>query len=210
MLVVAFGLFMPGNLWVLFHPEALAQSTGTLNAGSLRRLLGFELLMLVLLGSFLAVRGWNAERLGLKPISRDFVTALALTLVVYAVTGVIQLIAVQLAPGIFNMETQLELVSRSIDIGTIVGTSFVNGVFEEVFVCGYLITALREKRSIALAVNVSAALRLSYHLYQGAFGVIGVLPIGLLFGYVYARTGRLWPLILSHTLIDIIALSVYN
>jgi len=31
--------------------------------------------------------------------------------------------------------------------------------------------------------------------------------MGLLYGYVYARTRQLWPLILAHVLIDIIGLS---
>ena len=49
--------------------------------------------------------------------------------------------------------------------------------------------------------------RLLYHLYQGPVGVVTIVPMGLLYGFVYARTRQLWPLIFAHVLIDIIGLS---
>ena len=42
--------------------------------------------------------------------------------------------------------------------------------------------------SVATAVNISAAIRLSYHLYQGVAGVLSVVPMGLLFAIWFART----------------------
>ena len=86
-------------------------------------------------------------------------------------------------------------------------TSTVNGIFEELFVAGYIITALRDSRGMWMAINVSTVVRLLYHLYQGPLGVITIVPMGLLYGFVYARTRQLWPLILAHVLIDIIGLS---
>ena len=85
--------------------------------------------------------------------------------------------------------------------------STVNGIFEELFVVGYIITALREVRGVWTAINASTVLRLLYHLYQGPIGVITIVPMGLLYGYVYARTRQLWPLIFAHVLIDIVGLS---
>jgi len=86
-------------------------------------------------------------------------------------------------------------------------TSTVNGIFEELFVAGYIITALSATRGMWTAINVSTVVRLLYHLYQGPLGVVIIVPLGLLYGYVYARTRQLWPLILAHVLIDIIGLS---
>ena len=85
--------------------------------------------------------------------------------------------------------------------------STVNGMFEEMFVAGYIITALREARGVWTAINVSTVVRLLYHLYQGPVGVVTIVPMGLLYGFVYARTRQLWPLIFAHVLIDIIGLS---
>jgi membrane protease YdiL (CAAX protease family) len=84
--------------------------------------------------------------------------------------------------------------------------SAVNGVFEEVFVAGYAITALQQARSMWTAINVSTAVRVMYHLYQGPVAFLTIAPMGLLFGYVYARTRQLWPLIVAHVLLDIVGL----
>jgi len=50
--------------------------------------------------------------------------------------------------------------------------------------------------------------RLLYHLYQGPIGVLTAVPMGLLYGYLYSRTRQLWPLIVAHSLLELIALSM--
>jgi uncharacterized protein len=78
------------------------------------------------------------------------------------------------------------------------------GLTEEVIVVGYLFERLRRLGwgtwPIILA---AAALRGVYHLYQGVPALVGNFAMGLLFGWLYARTGRLVPLIVAHTLIDV-------
>jgi membrane protease YdiL (CAAX protease family) len=54
---------------------------------------------------------------------------------------------------------------------------------------------------------VSAGIRVFYHFYQGAVGVVGIAPMALLFAYWFARTGRLWPLIVAHALTDFAGLA---
>jgi membrane protease YdiL (CAAX protease family) len=81
-----------------------------------------------------------------------------------------------------------------------------NAFAEEVLLTGYLITRLRqlgwgENRSLL----VSAALRGCYHLYQGFGGFVGNLVMGLVFGRVWQRTGRLWALFGAHLLLDVVA-----
>jgi len=84
--------------------------------------------------------------------------------------------------------------------------SIVNALYEEIFVTGYVVTALKQARSDWFAVNVSVGIRLAYHLYQGQMGVLTVLPLGLIFGFWFARTGRLWPLVVAHAAMDMLAL----
>ncbi|HXW32103.1 MAG TPA: CPBP family intramembrane glutamic endopeptidase [Acidimicrobiales bacterium] len=84
------------------------------------------------------------------------------------------------------------------------------GLLEEVVICGYLLHRLqqigwRENRSLV----TSALLRGSYHLYQGAGGFVGNLVMGLIFGRLYQRQGRLGRLVLAHSLIDAGALVGY-
>lgn len=81
---------------------------------------------------------------------------------------------------------------------------------EEVVVLGYLFTRLRQLGwgpwSIIIATSV---LRASYHLYQGYPAFIGNLAMGLLFGWLYQRSGRLTPFLVAHFLIDATAFVGY-
>jgi membrane protease YdiL (CAAX protease family) len=86
--------------------------------------------------------------------------------------------------------------------------SVVNSIAEELFVSGYIITALQPRRGMWMAINVSVVVRLLYHLSQGPIGVMTSVPMGLLYGYLYSRTRQLWPLIVAHVLLAIIALSM--
>jgi membrane protease YdiL (CAAX protease family) len=77
---------------------------------------------------------------------------------------------------------------------------------EEVIVAGYLITRLQQLRlTPAAAIGASAVLRGTYHLYQGWGGFAGNVAMGLLFGFVFVRTRRTWPLIVAHLLLDLAA-----
>ena len=79
-------------------------------------------------------------------------------------------------------------------------------VLEEVIVAAYLITRLRQLGLTRVAaVGVSALLRGSYHLYQGWGGFLGNLAMGVLFGAVFMRTRRAWPLVVAHFLLDVAA-----
>jgi membrane protease YdiL (CAAX protease family) len=86
-----------------------------------------------------------------------------------------------------------------------------NAVLEEVVMVGYLFTRWREAGWTTPAVIVtSAAIRGTYHLYQGFGGLLGNLAMGLLFGWVYSRTRRVGPLIVAHTIIDLVAFVGYT
>jgi membrane protease YdiL (CAAX protease family) len=92
----------------------------------------------------------------------------------------------------------------------LVVTAFANGWAEEVIVVGYLLTRLRQLRvRPAVALFCSGLLRGAYHLYQGFGAGLGNVAMGLVFGYVWDRTGRLWPLIVAHGLIDTVAFVGY-
>ena len=70
----------------------------------------------------------------------------------------------------------------------------------------WLLTRLRQLRvPLAGAIATSAILRGTYHLYQGFSAGLGNLVMGVIFAYFYHRTGKIWPLILAHFLIDAVA-----
>jgi membrane protease YdiL (CAAX protease family) len=79
-----------------------------------------------------------------------------------------------------------------------------NSVLEEVIVVGYLLRRLDQlgwSRNASLAA--SSVLRGSYHLYQGIGGFVGNMVMGLVFVHLYRRWGRVGPLVVAHSLLDI-------
>ncbi|WP_066902088.1 CPBP family intramembrane glutamic endopeptidase [Mycolicibacterium houstonense] len=95
-------------------------------------------------------------------------------------------------------------------IPMLLGMAFANGWAEEIVVVGFLMTRLRQLDvSPGKTLVISSLLRGAYHLYQGYSAGLGNIVMGLVFGYVWQRTGRLWPLIIAHALIDAVAFVGY-
>ncbi|MDX6278153.1 MAG: hypothetical protein QOJ72_2281 [Nocardioidaceae bacterium] len=85
-----------------------------------------------------------------------------------------------------------------------------NALLEEVVVIGYLTTRLRQFGWGAWPTIVTAAaLRGSYHLYQGVGQGLGNFVMGLVFGYWFTRTKRVLPLVIAHTILDVFAFVGY-
>lgn len=89
-------------------------------------------------------------------------------------------------------------------------SAIANAAAEEVILVGYLLTRLRQLGWTENgSVWLSAALRGAYHLYQGFGGFVGNIVMGLVYGRIWQRTNRLWPLIIGHALIDLVAFIGY-
>jgi len=81
---------------------------------------------------------------------------------------------------------------------------------EEFVVLGYLFTRLRQLGwGVWPIIVATSVFRASYHLYQGPGAFVGNLLMGLLFGVLYARTGRLLPFLVAHFLVDAVAFVGY-
>ncbi|HEY0258809.1 MAG TPA: CPBP family intramembrane glutamic endopeptidase, partial [Lacisediminihabitans sp.] len=77
------------------------------------------------------------------------------------------------------------------------------GIQEEVIVIGYLFARLRDLGWRTWPIILAAAtLRGSYHLYQGFGAFIGNFAMGVVFGWLYSRNGRVLPLVIAHVVID--------
>jgi len=86
-----------------------------------------------------------------------------------------------------------------------------NAVLEEVIVVGYLITRLRSLEwRLWQIIAASAVLRGSYHLYQGFGAFVGNAVMGVVFGLFFWRSKRVMPLIIAHSLLDIVAFVGYT
>jgi membrane protease YdiL (CAAX protease family) len=85
-----------------------------------------------------------------------------------------------------------------------------NAALEEVLVLGFLLHRLRQLGwSDNRALAVSSVLRGSYHLYQGLGGFVGNAIMGVIFGRIFQRQGRVLPLVVAHTLMDSVAFIGY-
>jgi membrane protease YdiL (CAAX protease family) len=92
-------------------------------------------------------------------------------------------------------------------VPVLIAVAAQNAVLEEVIVLGYLTRRLQQLGwSNRRRTTASAVLRGSYHLYQGLGGFAGNVVMGVLFCHLYRRWGRVMPLVVAHTLIDVVAL----
>ena len=199
----AFGISVLGSIM-----SVLDRSTPPpdISEHGLEFLLAFESAVLLVLGAFLGVRNWTFARIGLRPSRIDTLIGVGLAAATYACSVVIwiALSAANLQPTYLGGGSSL--VKGGLVLPVVIAASCLNSVYEEVFVCGYLITAAREQGKLSWGVNASIAIRLAYHLYQGGMGVIGIIPFGLICAVWYARTARLWPVMVAHAMIDLTAL----
>ena len=95
-------------------------------------------------------------------------------------------------------------------VGVLILLALRAGILEEVIAVGYLFNRLKLLGlPIWIIIVVQAFLRATYHLYQGFGPFVGNFVMGLIFGYYFMRTGRLAPLIVAHTAIDVVAFVGY-
>jgi membrane protease YdiL (CAAX protease family) len=147
--------------------------------------------------------GESASSIGLDTarLRKEIVWGAALAAVVGGAGLGLYLAAFHLGLSVNVVPTNLPDVWWRIPV--LVLAAVQNGVLEEVVVCGYLLHRLRQLQwGEGRSLVTSAVLRGSYHLYQGFGGFLGNAVMGLLFGRLFQRKGRLVRLVLAHSLID--------
>ena len=96
-------------------------------------------------------------------------------------------------------------------------SAFQNGLLEEVIAVGYLYERTRDLGwSRVRFIVASSLLRGSYHLYQGIGPFLGNVVMGVVFSWFYTSPrfrpggrGRVAPLVVAHTLLDVVAFVGY-
>ncbi|PZU39606.1 MAG: CPBP family intramembrane metalloprotease domain-containing protein [Microbacterium sp.] len=171
----------------------------------------FDLALVALVVYLLWEPGSNAlRRIGLD-FSR-FGGDLARGMLLIVVIGVpgLALYAVGRSLGVTVAVAASPLDSSWWTVPLLVLSALRAGLVEEVIMLGYLFDRLRRLGwgwwPIILA---TAALRACYHAYQGFGPMLGNFAMGIVFGWCYRRWGRVMPLVIAHTLIDVIAFVGY-
>jgi membrane protease YdiL (CAAX protease family) len=199
----------------------LAEQSATLNASRSPRpyldltyqllSIGFALAPVALALYLLSANGRSAvRRIGLDATrpGRDLGVGVGLAALI-GLPG-LGLYALGRAVGI-TVEVQAEaLAAVWWTVPVLVLSALQNALLEEVVVVGYLMERLRDLRWRTPAVlAASALLRGSYHLYQGIGPFVGNVVMGLVFAEYYRRRRRTMPLVVAHTVLDVVAFVGY-
>jgi membrane protease YdiL (CAAX protease family) len=111
--------------------------------------------------------------------------------------------------GLARQKQQLLQAVGTIPLGLVVPMSLFVGLYEEVFIRGFLLSRLMAlSRGTLVPVVVSSVVFGAAHYSQGLAGVAQTAAIGLALGLVVVRAGTLWPAILAHATIDSVSLTL--
>jgi len=148
--------------------------------------------------------GEGIRALGLRAdrVRDDLVHGIALFAVVGLAGIGVYLAAVEL--GVNRFVVPVPPLGHWWTVPVLVLNAIEAALLEEVVVVAYLVTRLRQLGlTESASVGASALLRGTYHLYQGWGGFLGNLAMGALFGTVFSRTRRVWPIVVAHLLLDV-------
>lgn len=106
------------------------------------------------------------------------------------------------------MESGYEFAApaTSADLLFLIVFGISNGFSEELAMRGYFIPRFeRLFASSWKSVVITAVLFASYHTYQGFGAIIPIFVVGIVLGIAFCVTRRLWPLVIVHSGMDVIA-----
>jgi uncharacterized protein len=210
---VAFGYSALNSINALLTGRTVGQAASAVDFGDthMYAVVLYQLIVTPVILAILYYGGWRSADLKVAPSISGTVLGIlifaGMWLGDWAFTALMKIVS----PAMQSVYDMWEAYrpSEAPTLLAILIVSLVNPVFEEIFVCGYVIEALRKRFGTTTAINVSVVIRASYHLYQGLAWQPFHIAYGLVHGYVYVRYDRLWPLFVSHALLDFIALAFY-
>jgi membrane protease YdiL (CAAX protease family) len=85
-------------------------------------------------------------------------------------------------------------------IGVLLAGSVIAPICEETFFRGYVVTAISRTRGVQLAILVSSVLFALSHVNLTVF--LPILLVGVIFAFVFSRTGSLIPSIVAHAVLN--------
>jgi len=158
---------------------------------------------------------WEPGRNALRRIGLDFSrfgTDVGRGILLTAAIGIpgLALYAVGRALGVTVAVVASPLDAAWWTVPLLVLSALRAGLTEEVIFIAYLFDRLRRVGWSTWTIILStAALRGAYHAYQGFGAIVGNMAMGVVFGWCYHRWGRVMPLVIAHTLLDVVAFVGY-
>jgi membrane protease YdiL (CAAX protease family) len=197
-------LWICGGPFVATSILRLVQNHGATAVFDARRvvlLLGAEAMLAIGFLPYLRTRGWTLSRVTQRWEARDIGRALAIFLALWAVEY--SLAYLKLFLGL-PREGPAARVEGSNPWLLIVTLSVLDPFFEEFLFLGFAFNAIR-RYGVVVAATAAICLRVAIHLYQGAGALAAQLAFAILLTTYYARTRRLWPIVLAHAITDLAA-----
>ena len=142
-------------------------------------------------------------KIGLMPVKKDWVIGVSLPLLI-GIPG-IALYVVALNLGLTSRIVPSSLGDYWWTPVVLVLAALRSGLQEEIIAVAFLakkLKIIRPEITVISVVVISSLFRASYHLYQGFSAFLGNFVMGLVFGYLFMRTGRVAPLVIAHTIMN--------
>ncbi len=145
----------------------------------------------------------DSIKIGLMPVKKDWLIGISLPLII-GIPG-IALYVVALNLGLTSRIVPSSLGDYWWTPVVLVLAALRSGLQEEIIAVAFLakkLKIIRPEITIISVVVISSLFRASYHLYQGFSAFLGNFVMGLVFGYLFMRTGRVAPLVIAHTIMN--------
>jgi uncharacterized protein len=195
-------LFLSSSIrWRLVHNGAVIFTDQRLLAT-----LGIEALITATVLPILLRRGWNPMTVSPPPETRDILRGLLVWIGLIVALYVSVLVTSIFVPDMKEFLRARQFTGH-ISPAVVVAASLLNPIFEEFLWLGYAIPAVASRFGIGAACAVSITLRVSLHLYQGKLAFISVLPIAIVLTWYFVKTGRLWPTVVAHVVVDALGMA---
>jgi membrane protease YdiL (CAAX protease family) len=170
----------------------------------------FELLLLGLLAHILRLNGETLADLTVPFAGRDVPRGIGLAILAYVAYTAAGFALMGLTGGFQEPSRRsMDVFNAPFSVWYLLG-AIVNPFAEEFFVRGFLQTRLRQAGHSSLNVVLfSVAVQASYHLYQGALPCLSLAFCFLIFALYYQAKRRLWPAVIAHLIMDVLAMLFY-
>lgn len=155
---------------------------------------------------FVGTREGGAAAIGLVPIAWLPMLLWTLGLTLGGLFTIVFFRQLSVWTGTLDSRLLRQLLPRSPEErSTFAVLSVAAGLGEEIAYRGYAITVLSPVLGVAGAAVLTSVVFGVLHGYQGALGIVRTGAMGGLLAWGFLASGSLWPAIVAHTLIDLLA-----
>lgn len=197
--LICFGPFLGISIWKLIH----RQESSVVGDAEMLTVVAIEIVCGIVAALILRARGWKWSDFGVGHSFRlslgGMLLFLGSSLLMSMVLGTYQSLS-----GIDL--TKITRVETRVTWPVIVVVALINPLYEEFFEVAYNLRAGVEQYGAAFMITLVTAIRFACHLDHGPIAAVTILPLGLLFAFVYWRWRRLSPLVFAHVAMDVLGL----